>query len=62
MNQGREIAPVAKFRLLGCIFHIYDCVLSDNMIAIIAEVIISFRSLPEDVYMNVNWSDFIPHV
>ena len=29
---------------------------------IIAEVLISFRSLPKDVFVTVNWVDFIPHV
>lgn len=30
--------------------------------AIITEVIISFRSLPKDVFVTVNWTDFLPHV
>lgn len=29
---------------------------------IIAEVIISFRRLPKNVFVTVNWADFIPHV
>jgi hypothetical protein len=29
---------------------------------IIAQVLISFRSLPKKVFVTVNWTDFIPHV
>jgi hypothetical protein len=29
---------------------------------IIAEVLISFRSLPKNVFITVNWVDFLPHV
>jgi hypothetical protein len=29
---------------------------------IIAEVLISFRSLPKQVFVTVNWTDYIPHI
>lgn len=29
---------------------------------IIAEVLISFRALPKDVFVTVNWTDYLPHI
>lgn len=61
-QRGGLRRPAGSFPLIEVLLWLFTAGLIIARLYIIVEVVVSLRAMPRDVFITVNWIDFLPHV